>query len=94
MRILGTLVVAVLLIGAAFLAFVYSGAYNVAATDAHASVVHWTLDTVKENSISGRADGVRVPSFDQAMVREGAGHYKEMCEMCHGAPGVVNLAKD
>lgn len=41
------------------LAVVYSGAYNVAATEEHTSFVRWAFDTTFQNSIERRADGMK-----------------------------------
>lgn len=83
-------VVAVLLLATAtFLAVVFSGEYNVAATTGHAPVVRWTLATVMENSVRDHAEGVRVPPLsDSTLLQSGLHHFGEMCVTCHGAPGV------
>lgn len=82
-------VVAALLAGVAvWLSVVYTGVYNVAAADAHADVVRWTLDRAMHRSVASRADGTVLPErFSQAQVAEGAKHYAHSCEHCHGAAG-------
>ncbi|SFQ23461.1 Cytochrome c553 [Tranquillimonas alkanivorans] len=82
-------VFATLLVGiAGWVTVVYTGAYNVAASDRHFDAVRWTLDTTMQRSIARRADGVELPeSFPAESVAEGAGHYAESCAHCHGAPG-------
>lgn len=82
-------VVLTLLLGiAGWLIVTYTGLYNVAASDQHADVVRWTLDTTMHRSVANRADDVELPAeFSQALVTEGARHYAHSCAQCHGAPG-------
>ena len=70
------------------LAVVYTGAYNVAATEEHTSVMRWAFDTTFHRSIKNRAADIEPPPNLTAMVETGAGEYKEMCQHCHGGPGV------
>lgn len=84
--VLATLVVAV----AAWLAVVYGGMYNVAATDQHADLVRWTFDTTMHRSVSARADEepVELPANpSRETLATGASHYADTCVHCHGAPG-------
>ncbi|MFZ5779466.1 MAG: c-type cytochrome [Pseudomonadota bacterium] len=81
--VVGTILVAV----AAWATVVYTGAYNVAASDQHADAVRWTLDTTMHRSIARRADDVALPEASRAVLAEGAAHYAESCAYCHGAPG-------
>jgi mono/diheme cytochrome c family protein len=67
---------------------VYTGAYNVAASDQHFDAVRWTLDTTMRRSVANRAGGVNLPdTVSETLLAEGAGHYDESCADCHGAPG-------
>lgn len=72
--------------------FIYSGAYDVAASQADNAVVTWVLKTVREQSIERRAETVRLPDEavlnDPKTIQMGFEHYDEMCVGCHGAPGV------
>ncbi len=82
--IVGSLLLAV----AVWLTVAYTGAYNVAASDPHAEVVRWTLETTMRRSIAGRADATGLPeTFSGDAVAEGARHYSEYCAHCHGTPG-------
>lgn len=82
--IVGTLLVAIAL----WQAVVYTGAYNVAASDQHADPVRWTFDTTMRRSVANRAGEVELPeSVSEDLIAEGAGHYAESCAHCHGAPG-------
>jgi mono/diheme cytochrome c family protein len=79
-----------LLVGVAvWLGVVYTGAFNVAASDAHADVVRWTLDTTMRRSVAVRADALDLPDDDASrrLLATGAQHYAESCVYCHGAPG-------
>jgi mono/diheme cytochrome c family protein len=79
----------VVLAGLGGIAAVYSGAYNVAATEEHVSFVRWALDTNMQNSVEREARGVTQPqSFTPEMVAEGASAYKAMCQHCHAGVGV------
>lgn len=81
--------VAVLVVGVlAALIFVYSGAYNVAATTENSSLKEWLLETTMEKSVASRADDIEVPDLsDDERLPSGASHYESMCVACHGAPG-------
>lgn len=68
---------------------VYSGAYNVAATEDHTAPVRWALTTSMENSVELRAPETTPPAFDEAMTAAGAAQYKAMCQHCHGGPGAA-----
>lgn len=70
-----------------WLTIVYSGAYNIAATDTHADVVRGTFDTTTHRSVANRAGKVELPErFSQELIAEGARHYAESCAHSHGAP--------
>lgn len=71
------------------LAFMYSGGYDVAATEGHTGLVEWALETTKDRSIRARADDVPAPpAFDSALVVSGFDGFRAMCVECHGAPDV------
>lgn len=83
---LGALVVIALI-------WLYSGAYNVAASVPHTAAVDWALSTLMDRSVAAHVGDVKVPSLgDSALVVVGAGEYHEMCATCHGAPGVERSA--
>ncbi|MEJ7930155.1 cytochrome c [Ramlibacter sp. AN1015] len=77
---------AVLAVGA--LALVYSGSYNVAATEEHASLTRWAFDTTMRRSVRQRAeDFQRTEAVTEAMLSAGARDYHATCQHCHGGPG-------
>ena len=78
-----------LLAAGAWLGFVYSGFYNVAADQEHTALVGWALETISERSVARRAGELPGPlPTDSASLLHGFEHYRAMCEVCHGAPGV------
>ena len=69
--------------------FIYSGSYDVAASEPDNSVESWVLVTTRDHSIDRRAAGIKVPPLtDPQMIQEGFEHYHEMCTGCHLAPGM------
>lgn len=76
-----------LVLAAAGLILVYSGAYNVAATAGHADPVRWALETTMENSVRDRAEGLTAPAATAGSTA-GANLFYKTCVDCHGAPGV------
>ena len=83
---IGTVVVLAAALG---LFVVYTGAFNIAATEEHSSLTRWAFDNTFRSSIERRAAQVDPPSaFTAEMIEQGAHEYKEMCQHCHGGPGV------
>lgn len=74
------------------LIFIYTGSYNVAASSQDSGILHWILQTTREESIDRRAAEVIPPEQgvlnNPETLRVGFDHYNEMCVVCHGAPGV------
>lgn len=86
--VIGSLGLLVLL-GIIGLVVVYTGAYNVAATEQHMSVTRWAFDTTMHQSVKQRAADVNpVETITPAMITAGASAYKSMCQHCHAGPGV------
>lgn len=69
-------------------AIAFGGLYPVAASDPHSAGVSWFLAQSRNHAIERGAAGLAAPKFSPADVREGAGHFKGMCQACHGGPGV------
>ena len=69
---------------------IYAGLYNIAADVPHTQPVYWLLDTVRERSVTARAQNIAVPNNlnDANRISRGAGQYAEMCSGCHLAPGM------
>lgn len=70
-------------------AFIYFGAFNVAATDPHWPVSYWVMETARVRSIKVRAAGIVAPAGfdDQSKVVSAVSHFSAHCAVCHGAPG-------
>ena len=89
LALIGGALGALLLFAAVWLGFVYSGFYNVAASQEHSALTEWTLETISERSVKRRAGDLPGPlPTDSASLQHGFEHYRAMCEVCHGAPGV------
>ena len=69
-------------------AFVWSGAYNIAADDPHWPLTVSMLETARDRSIETRLAGIAVPDLgNESLIRAGAGNYDAMCAECHLEPG-------
>jgi len=89
MRFLAGILFGILALGAAALAFVASGAFQVAAAVPPGAVETRLARFVLDRSVSKRAPKATNPLGRNAdILREGGAHYREMCVTCHGAPGV------
>jgi mono/diheme cytochrome c family protein len=68
---------------------VYTGSFNIAATEEHTSFVRWAFDTTFRNSVELRAADLAAPeNFTPSMIAAGASEYKARCQHCHAGPGV------
>ena len=78
---------AVAVVGGA--AFVYSGAFSVAAIDPHWQATYWLMEKTRMRSIQTHAAGLAPPAGydDPAKINGAVGHFSEHCATCHGAPG-------
>jgi len=73
---------------AGLIAFVYSGVYDVGATNPHLEITNRLIRTAVEQSVKRRARDVQVPELDDPeKVHNGFRNFQEMCVVCHGAPG-------
>jgi mono/diheme cytochrome c family protein len=81
-------VIALIVIGG--LIFIYSGLFDVAASDPHWPVTRWALETARTRSIKVHAVGIQTPAGLDAPAKLliGAEHFAAHCAVCHGAPGV------
>lgn len=96
MKIFLTIVLTIIALAIFGLIFIYSGIYNVSAASKENGVMEWVLSTTSDNSVERHAGGIKVPDLNSAsMIKEGFAHYKEMCQGCHGGPGLkeTELAK-
>ena len=83
-----TLIIAVCILFAGIAVYIWLGWYNVAANVPHWKITHWFLEKVRERSISAHSKGIIVPSLNNPkLMVAGFRNYREMCRLCHGAPG-------
>lgn len=90
MRTLVTLIALALgvMLGGAIV--LYSGTYDIAATEPHFRPTYWALETGVRRSIRQHARGIEVPQLtDRAAIERGVVVYHAQCVQCHGAPGVA-----
>ncbi|MEZ0496641.1 c-type cytochrome [Sphingomonas sp. IW22] len=74
---------------AAALAFAWSGLFQIAASSGHWRVTDWLLHWVMRNSVKTYSyfQTPEEVTTDQGLV-SAAGHFRQACAVCHGAPGV------
>ncbi|MGI4717859.1 MAG: c-type cytochrome [Janthinobacterium lividum] len=85
-----TLVAAGVTAGAAGLAVLFGGWYNIGATAQHFPIVYSVLEEGMKYSVRNHAEDIRVPRLDgQQQLRLGAQVYRDKCLQCHGGPGVA-----
>ena len=75
---------------AGVLVFVYSGSFDVTATNPHWEITHRLLLMVREQSIKSQARDVKVPELDDpGRIHAGFQNFHSMCVACHNAPGAA-----
>lgn len=85
----GVLILGLIGLGGA-LGFVFSGLYDISATDQHTVPVYWAMQTAMRQSVRQRGEDVTVPDLsDPARIGNGVGRYQDHCVQCHGAPGIA-----
>lgn len=90
MRVLIGLIVVAIVTSVGAAAFVYSGVYDIAATDQHTAPVFWLLKTTMRRAVEHHARGVHVPQLaDPTLIATGRTLFVAHCSRCHGAPGVA-----
>jgi mono/diheme cytochrome c family protein len=88
-RFLKTVLFLVIATAMGGLALMYAGIYDVSATRPHEPLVKRAVSITVERSVRRHARDIRAPNLeDSALLRMGGRHYREMCVICHGAPGV------
>src|SRR6478672_2701792 len=79
--------IAISVFGAA--AFVYSGVYDISATEQHTPPVYWVIEATMRRSVHAHASGVALPEASPDALKRGFALYHAQCERCHGGPGVA-----
>ncbi|MGA9853403.1 MAG: cytochrome c [Gammaproteobacteria bacterium] len=91
MKCIKVIVVILILTCGAFLAYIYSGVDDVAATAPEGHFTRWVLGTVRERSIDTRVPNIPVPLLtDPKMIETGFVQYDKLCTGCHLKPGEEN----
>lgn len=89
MTLLRALLVLLLLGAACAAAFVWSGLYDISATDQHLRLTYYTIRKTLERSVERRAADIDVPPLGAPdQVKRGVVLFRDHCVQCHGAPGV------
>jgi mono/diheme cytochrome c family protein len=71
-------------------AFVYSGLYDISATDQHLAPTYHAIKKMMERSVARRAADIEVPALGApAQLERGLSLYRAHCVQCHGAPGIA-----
>jgi len=87
-KILGVSVGVVVVGMVGVVAFVFSGAYNVSATEKHWDITTKIMEIARDRSVHAASHGIVVPDLDdEEMIARGAKNYDSMCVQCHLAPG-------
>jgi mono/diheme cytochrome c family protein len=70
--------------------FIYSGLYDISATDQHLAPTYYAMQTTMRRSIERRAADIAVPPLGApAQLERGLSLFRAHCVQCHGAPGVA-----
>lgn len=71
-------------------AFVYSGLYDISATDQHLPPTYWAMEATMRRSVERRGKRIEVPPLGgEAQLAQGLALYRRHCAQCHGGPGVA-----
>ena len=71
-------------------AFIYSGLYDISATDQHLKPTYYAIQTTMRRSVERRAADIAVPPLGApAQLERGLSLFRAYCVQCHGAPGVA-----
>ncbi|OQW32299.1 MAG: hypothetical protein A4E19_19935 [Nitrospira sp. SG-bin1] len=68
--------------------YIWSGGYNVAASDPHLEFVSLSLATIRDRSIEVRAGETEAPRLEPETAMKGFRPYHGLCSICHSAPGL------
>ena len=78
-----------IIVAGAGTAYIYSGAFDVAASTPHNAFEQWLFRTAVRRSVVAMSGEVgQPPRFTDDMVKDGFDHYDDMCAGCHGGPGI------
>lgn len=66
---------------------IFGGFYPIAASEPDPPGFSFLLGAASDHAVERQSAGVKPPPLSAADIREGAGHFKGMCQRCHGGPG-------
>jgi mono/diheme cytochrome c family protein len=91
LKILLTIVACIVVGAAGAIGFIYSGIYDVSATEPDNAIVYWAVHTTSNHSVDARLGGISVPAgLDTSQSISAGGHlFAENCVVCHGGPGLT-----
>jgi mono/diheme cytochrome c family protein len=70
--------------------FIYSGLYDISATDQHLRPTYYAIQATMRRSVARRAADIAVPPLGAPeQLERGLALYRAHCVQCHGAPGVA-----
>lgn len=71
-------------------AFVWSGVYDISATDQHLPPTYWLMEKTMRRSVAQRGAHISVPALGAPeQLAQGLSLYRAQCAQCHGAPGIA-----
>jgi mono/diheme cytochrome c family protein len=90
MRLAFYVLILLVALAAGATAFVYSGLYDISATDQHLAPTYRAIKKTMERSVARRAADIEVPPLGAPeQITRGLALYRAHCVQCHGAPGVA-----
>jgi mono/diheme cytochrome c family protein len=90
MRLIAHFIAFAILAALAGVAFVWSGLYDISATDQHLRPTYFAIRKTMDQSVERRAARIAVPPLDApAQLERGFALFRRHCVQCHGAPGVA-----
>jgi mono/diheme cytochrome c family protein len=95
MKTIRVFLLTLVVLALAIAALIYSGRYDVSASQSPLPLEEWVLSTIKQRSIARHSRGLTVPPLGApAQLKQGFELFRSQCTTCHGGPGVSsdNLA--
>jgi mono/diheme cytochrome c family protein len=89
LKFIGGIGFTLVIVAGAGAAYIYSGAFDVAASTPHNDFEQSLFRTAMRRSVVAMSRGIsQPPRFTDDMVKNGFDHYEDMCAGCHGGPGI------
>jgi len=88
MRLPALVLIILCLLVVAGIVYMFSGWYDISATQPHWDASVWMINQVRNHSIEFHSKGIKPHDLkDEKLLKVGIKHYHEMCRLCHGASG-------